>query len=92
MSVMVANGFLNEQIEQVCATDYEKFMPILSEEREKNQQLKPGLKPAKPVEISESGDEAGAEPPQDLFSSARVCALLKEELDNIIMASQSGDI
>ncbi len=92
MSVMVANGFLNEQIEQVCSTDYEKFMPTLSEEREKNMRLRPPKKPAKPVETVDAEDSEGEEPAQDLFSSARVCAMLKEELDNIIMASQSGDL
>ncbi|KAF1079534.1 MAG: hypothetical protein GQF41_4092 [Candidatus Rifleibacterium amylolyticum] len=92
MSVMVANGFLNEQIEQISATDYEKFMPALSEEREKNMRLRPPKMPARPVETVDAEDSEGEEPAQDLFSSARVCAMLKEELDNIIMASQSGDI
>jgi HD-like signal output (HDOD) protein len=92
VSVMVANGFLNEQIEQISATDYEKFMPVLSEEREKNMRLRPPKKPARPVETIDAEDSEGEEPAQDLFSSARVCAMLKEELDNIIMASQTGDI
>ncbi len=92
MSVMVANGFLNEQIEQICSTDYEKFMPALSEEREKNMRLRAPRKPVKPVETAEAEAGEGEEPTQDLFSSARVCAMLKEELDNIIMASQTGDM
>jgi len=92
ISVMVANGFLNEQIEQICFTDYEKFMPVLAEERAKNMRLRPQKKTAKPIEIVETDGDAGdgEELNQDVFSSAKVCALLKEEFDNIVMASHDA--
>jgi HD-like signal output (HDOD) protein len=90
MSVMVANGFLNEQIEQTCFTEYEMFMPTLAEERSRNIKPLPSAKPSKPVETVDA-DEADAENAEeenhDIFSAPRVCALLKEELDNFILAS-----
>ncbi|OGK06086.1 MAG: hypothetical protein A2W80_07460 [Candidatus Riflebacteria bacterium GWC2_50_8] len=92
ISVMVANGFLNEQIEQISFTDYEKFMPVLAEERAKYLRLHPPKKAAKPIEIvdSEESPAEGEEPNQDVFGSAMVCALLKEEFDNIVMASHDS--
>ncbi|HAE37728.1 MAG TPA: hypothetical protein DCG57_03700 [Candidatus Riflebacteria bacterium] len=92
MSVMVANGFLNEQIEQIAFTDYERFMPVLIEERAKNLRLRPQKKTARPIEIvdSEEAPGDGEEQNHDVFSSAMVCALLKEEFDNIVMASHDS--
>ncbi len=90
ISVMVANGFLNEQIEQIRFTDYEKFMPRLAEEREKNLQLRPQKKQPQPVETADNENDEDEETTHDTFSSARVCSMLKEEFDNILMASQDS--
>ncbi|MBU1107714.1 MAG: HDOD domain-containing protein [Candidatus Riflebacteria bacterium] len=89
MSVMLANGFLNEQIEQISFTDYEKFMPTLAEEYAKNTPSQTDKKPYKPIETADADetDEPPEEQNQNLFTSARVCAFLKEELDNFIMAT-----
>lgn len=93
ISVMVANGFLNEQIEQIRFTDYEKFMPVLAEERDKNMRLRPPKNKPQPVETADDENGEDEETTHDVFSSARVCSLLKEEFDNILMASQdSGTI
>lgn len=89
MAVMVANGFLNEQIEQIAFTDYESFIPTLAAEYARNVRPQAPRKPPKPVETTEGEetDDTAEEQNQDVFSSARICALLKEELGNFILAT-----
>lgn len=78
MSVMLANGYLNEHIEKLSFTQYEQFLPILSAERFKNSKALIGKK---------DDDSAVAKgEKEEIFKFPNIIDVLKSELDQFILA------
>jgi HD-like signal output (HDOD) protein len=73
MSVIIANGFLNEHVEKLSFTPYEHFFPILAQER---------IRIAKASGSAlKSGDEE-----KEIFKIPVILDVLKKELDQFILS------
>lgn len=88
LSVALANGYLNSQIEQVGFTPYEQYLPILAEVRRENMAGKEQTRKKVTIELEDSGDEA---PPEDaadddVFNSADIHFLLREEVGKVLLS------
>ncbi len=95
LSVLIANGYLNSQIEQLSFTPYEHYLPVFARARAENLAGKQVLAPSAP-KIADLGDDetVGAESPaqDEIFSSPNINFFLKEELGKIMMSGfRNGD-
>ena len=85
LSVMIANGYMNSQIEQVSFTPYEHYLEVFARARAENNAGKPQ---STVVTVSDAGDETPSEEgtkPDEVFSSPNINFYLKEELGKIMM-------
>lgn len=72
MSVMLANGFLNEHVEKLSFTPYERFLPLLAQER---------------ARLSRAQGNAGSEEKNpEVFRIPVILDVLKKELDQFILS------
>lgn len=86
LSVTIANGYLNSQIEQVSFTAYEQYLPVFARLRQATMAEK--QPPASPIvsDVTDDGDiSAISQAPDEIFSSPNINFYLKEELGKILM-------
>lgn len=76
MSVIIANGFLNEHVEKLSYTPYDHHLPFLAEERVKN---------FRALGLSGKGGEDGKEK-EEVFKFPIILDVLKKELDQFILS------
>ncbi len=76
MSVIIANGFLNEHIEQLNFTPYEHFLPLFANERVRLARAS-GTK---------AEDEKEQQKEKEIFKFPVILDMLKKELDQFILS------
>ncbi len=87
LSVAIANGYLNSQIEQLSYTPYEQYLPVFARLRQES--LADKAPPASPriADLDDAGvDNQNVAAPDEVFSSPNINFHLKEELGKIMMS------
>ncbi|MBU1107715.1 MAG: HDOD domain-containing protein [Candidatus Riflebacteria bacterium] len=91
IAVMIANGYLNQQIERLSFTPYEQYLSVFNEERRKRKSTASLSKKSsggetKIAEIAADQDKDSNE----IFKIPQLYDVLKKELDKFIMAGPEG--
>lgn len=88
LSVAIANGYLNSQIEQLSYTTYEQYLPVFARLRQEGlaEKAPPSSPRVADVNDDDVDDNQHSAAPDEVFSSPNINFHLKEELGKIMMS------